>query len=121
MNPSTLATLQHIASGLRAGHDANESGVTEFYLERLEDLLRREDGREERVASLNHENEPGRNDPAPHFEGWGFEYFKDDADSTVGGFIVCGSHNEAIAEQSRCLNDGWNVSPVRRTEYREAG
>jgi hypothetical protein len=55
MTPGTLATLQHIARGIRHGVDDNAIGVVDFYLERLEDLLRREDGRGEVTATLSHE------------------------------------------------------------------
>jgi hypothetical protein len=55
MTAADLATLRHICSGLRHGVDDNATGVVEFYLERLEDLLRREDGRGEVVATISHE------------------------------------------------------------------
>jgi len=61
MTAADLATLRHICSGLRHGVDDNATGVVEFYLERLEDLLRREDGRGERIATLDYE--AGRVEP----------------------------------------------------------
>jgi hypothetical protein len=61
MTTTDLATLKHIAAGLRHGVDDNAIAVVDFYLERLEDLLRREDGRGERIATLDYE--AGRVEP----------------------------------------------------------
>lgn len=48
MTPAELSTLRHIAAGIRHGLDDKAEGVIEFYADRLEDLLRREDVRGER-------------------------------------------------------------------------